>query len=566
MEKNYSFAVEDVQKISLEDYDDDEFAIARLGFLSNRPNSHQLRISKEVLMEYASTFLNKWLVADMSSVVDAGTHTAKEHIVGRIPKEQTVEFVEDKDGYTRAYVDAVVSKIYAKDFCAIFENDASHKRSVSVEMAVTTPDSDEYDVLAFKGVGVTVLGTMYRPSCPESDVEFVRFSEEDSDKFFNKVHSDKLSQLKTFAKERKQSMEEKYVSHPIDTSKEAMYDGEWDGNQTKQDLVKEKNYESLALKVCLCLEEGWKDREVTKLGYPVMTLHEGKWVYAKRGLSSAKAYAEKENEEEVLKKLKTIYKKLGLDKEDGKEEDKKMAKEVEFTAVDIGDMWGKVYETIRRHDAWEYSIEGIYEEDNKKFAVLRERGGDLFRLDFSLTEEGMTVADEVVAVAKEFVEKDEIKKFAEPENADKFKKFEDEQDDDGDDDDEGKEVEMSCDEMKAKMAQMQADIESRDNIIMEKDTELADLRAFKSSVEEKEKAMSVEAVMADIKEFVDDGKYKELRDEGLACEFAALDGWKNTARAVAFEASKGKTTKKSDGVWRMSGVIETPKAKNGLWD
>lgn len=569
MEKNYSFAVENVQKISLDNYADDEFAIARLGFLSTRPNSHKLRISKEVLMESAPTVLNKWLVADMSAIIDAGTHTPKEHIVGRIPENQQVEFAEDEDGYTRAYVDAVVSKIYAKDFCAIFENDESHKRSVSIEMKVVTAEDDESEVLAFNAVGVTVLGKAIKPSCPQSDVEFVRFSEEDSDKFFNKVHSDKLSQLKTFAKERKQSMAEN-KTYKVDKSKEAMVDTPWedvDKTKMRNKIMEASNKASLVKDVYLYVGKDWETNSSGELKYPVMQLKGDTFVYNRAALGAAKARAVQNNEDDVINKLEKIYKKLGLDKEDGKEEDKKMAKEVEFAAVDIGDMWGKVYETIRRHDAWEYSIEGIYEEDNKKFAVLRERGGDLFRLDFSLTEEGMTVADEVVAVAKEFVEKDEIKKFAEPENADKFKKFEDDDsDDDGDDDDEGKEVEMSCDEMKAKMAQMQADIESRDNIIMEKDTELADLRAFKSSVEEKEKAMSVEAVMADIKEFVDDGKYKELRDEGLACEFAALDGWKNTARAVAFEASKGKTTKKSDGVWRMSGVIETPKVKNRLWD
>ena len=132
MEKKYTFAVDDIQRIQADDYAEDEFCLARLGFLSTRPNAHGLIISEEVLRESAPTILNKWLVADMTAVYDASTHTDKEQIVGRIPDNQEVEFVEDEDGYLRAYVDVVISKIYAKNFCEMFER--NNNRSVSVEM------------------------------------------------------------------------------------------------------------------------------------------------------------------------------------------------------------------------------------------------------------------------------------------------------------------------------------------------------------------------------------------------------------------------------------------------
>ena len=565
MRKEVSFQLEDAVEIPgwTKDYPEYKYTVFKACFLSTAKNSHELNISSEVLKRDASTILGSFLVAKIE-FGDAKSHELDEIAYGYAPMGQEIEFIEDEDSL-KAYCYFVVSKRYGKELNDIFEFD--NIRKSSVEMTVETYENSDTDVLSLDIYGLTCLNKRINGSCPDADIKMVRFSQEEAEKYFGET--DKLSQLKTFAKERKQSMAEN-KTYKVDKSKEAMVDTPWedvDKTKMRNKIMEASNKASLVKDVYLYVGKDWETNSSGELKYPVMQLKGDTFVYNRAALGAAKARAVQNNEDDVINKLEKIYKKLGLDKEDGKEEDKKMAKEVEFAAVDIGDMWGKVYETIRRHDAWEYSIEGIYEEDNKKFAVLRERGGDLFRLDFSLTEEGMTVADEVVAVAKEFVEKDEIKKFAEPENADKFKKFEDDDsDDDGDDDDEGKEVEMSCDEMKAKMAQMQADIESRDNIIMEKDTELADLRAFKSSVEEKEKAMSVEAVMADIKEFVDDGKYKELRDEGLACEFAALDGWKNTARAVAFEASKGKTTKKSDGVWRMSGVIETPKVKNRLWD
>ena len=185
-----------------------------------------------------------------------------------------------------------------------------------------------------------------------------------------------------------------------------------------------------------------------------------------------------------------------------------------------------------------------------------------------MTEEGLELAEEIVKVEIEIVETDDVRKFAEPEDADKFKKFEDEadkSDDEEDEDEDDKEVEMSADEMKAEMARMKADIESRDNIIMEKDKELADLRAYKMACEEKEKAMSVEAVMADVKECLADDKYKELRDEGMACKFAEIDAWQNRVKAFAFENSK-KSNKKNNSMWSFSAPIDTTKVVDSLWD
>ena len=574
MEKDFKFAVEDIQRINLSEYEDDEFAVAKMGYLSTRPNSHGLKISEKVLRESASTVLNKWLVADMTGIVDAGTHTKEEKIVGRIPKEQDVEFVYDDDGYLRAYVDVVISKIYAKDFCKIFEEE--NNRAVSVEMRVLSNEDDESLVESFKIVGVTTLGKQIRPSCPDSDIEFTRFSEEEADKFFAKVHNNSLTALKKFVEERKESMaeQEKLVSHPIDTSKEAMYDGEWDGQKAKQDLVKEKNFKTLAPKVCMKLEPGWEDHEVTKLGYPVMMLHSGKWVYAVKGLSSALGYAKKENETEVINKVEKIYKKLGLDS-DRKEDDAKMA-EIAFAAVDIGDMWSRLYEAINRRQGWEYSISGIYEQDNKKFAVLKDRGGESYRLDFSLTEEGLTIADEIVKVQTEFIETDDVKKFAEPEDVEKYKKFEDDDsDDDEADDDKEDDVEMSADEMKAEMAKMKSEIEDRDNIIMEKDkkmgemeAELSELREYKAACEKKELATSVESIMSEVKECMAEDDYKRFRDEGLTCKMSELDAWSNKVKAFCFENGKvGKASKKNDGIFSFAAPVEhTPQKPTDVWE
>lgn len=568
LEKLVNFAVDSIQQIQFDDYSEKEFAIAKVGFLSTRPNSHGLEISEDVLRECAGSVLGKWMVAKMNILgTDATGHTPTEQIMGIFPKGQEVEFVEDDDGYLRAYATAVISKLYAKDYCKMFEGE--NERPVSVEMSMSTKnDKDMNDVvLSFNIVGVTTLGQTIRPSCPESDVTFVRFSQEDADAYFSKMNEHNLTPLKKFAKERIGNMaDEKYENHPIDTSKEALYEGEWDGQKAKQDLVKEKNFKSLAPKVCMKLEEGWEDREVTKLGYPVMMLYDGKWVYSRQGLASALGYAKKEGETSVVNKVEKIYKKLGLDTKDGEEGESKMA-EVEFSAVDIGDLWGRLWHEMDDSRHWEYGISGIYEEDNQKFAILRDRDQKLYRLNFSLTEEGLTLADEVVEVKQDFIETDEIKKFAEPENVEQYRKFAEPEKDPED----GEEAEMSADEMKAEIARLQGEIENRDNIIMERDktikdseAELCDLRAFKQACMEAERGSKVDAIMSEVAKFMDKTQAEEYRNEGLTCEFAELDGWANKVKAVVFE----KVTKapvKDDGFTRMSAPIEVKKT-GSVWE
>lgn len=567
MEKNFSFAVEDIQRINLSEYEDDEFAVAKMGYLSTKPNSHGLKISEKVLRENALTVLNKWLVADMTGIVDAGTHTKEEKIVGRIPKEQEVEFIYDDDGYLRAYVDVVISKIYAKDFCKIFEEE--NNRAVSVEMRVLSNEDDENLVESFKIVGVTTLGKQIRPSCPDSDIEFTRFSEEEANKFFAKVHNNNsLTILKKFVERRKESMaeQEKFISHPIDTSKEAVYDGEWDGQKAKQDLVKEKNFKTLAPKVCMKLESGWEDREITKLGYPVMMLHERKWVYSTRGLASALGYAKKENETEVVNKVEAIYKKLGL----GKEEGTKMAEKNVNFEIEGRKAWGEVIKKVQDHEgkgAYVDSIEDnhiIYTKDNVHYRV---------EADIKVDKDDKSVDADIKWGT---VKKDADQKMAEA-GATEEKKMSDGcgcDDEHDHDDDDKNEVEMSADEMKAEMAKMKSEIEDRDNIIMEKDKkmgemekELSELREFKKTCMEKEKATSVDAVMNEVKEYMEDEQFKNLRDEGLACEFSQIDAWSNKVKAFCFEKGR-KTTKTNSTIMAFSANFDysNKKKPNSVWE
>ena len=81
-------------------------------------------------------------------------------------------------------------------------------------------------------------------------------------------------------------------------------------------------------------------------------------------------------------------------------------------AVEIGDsLWTAIYDYLVSNFADEecefcsiYRVEGIYEEGDQKFAILQHRTSmDYFRMNFTLTEEGFSVSEELIAVEKEFV-------------------------------------------------------------------------------------------------------------------------------------------------------------------
>lgn len=554
MQKEYNFAVEEIKRIEFSDYDEQEFSIARLGYISTRPNSHGIGISEDCLRKSAPSALGKWVVANMVAG-DCGSHDKEEHIVGMIPQDQEVEFVEDDDGYLRAYCDAIISKRYAADFCEIFEKD--NNRAVSIEARFDMEDDD--NAKSFTICGVTVLGQRIKPSCPDSDIEFVRFSETDAEDYYRARHVDAASSLKQFVETRKQSMAEK-KTYKVDKSKESMSNADWsdvDKVALRDKIMGASNRAKLVKDVYLLVEDGWEDAPSEHLKYPIMAFDGDILVYYRRALSAALTYAKQNDETAVVNKIEKIYKKLDLDDTDGKEE--KMSMEIEFAAVNIGDLWGRLWQEIEETNHGEYGIEGIYEEDNKKFAILRDRAQKLYRLDFSLTEEGLTVADEIVEVEQEFIETDNMKKFAEPENVADYRIAEQD-----DDDNEGK---MSEDEMMAKIAQLEKDIEERDNIIMERDTELADLREYKKAVMAKENACAVEAIMAEIKPFVNDEQFAAFREEGLACDETNFDAWSNKVKAVCFSEVK-KSVKKDDmGVFTFAAPIDAKKTKStSVWD
>ncbi len=506
MQKTIKFEASSIKHIDMSEYDNDDYMVGRTAFLSTRPNSHDIVIPENVLREYAPSVLGKWVTAEVK-FNDCTTHTNGQSIVGIVPKEQDVEFVKADDGYLDAYVDCILSKRYAKEYCNVFSEDDA-QRSVSIEATFSMVDEHECDGFDIKTI--TTLGRTVRPSVPDANITIVRFSEEDAESYYSNLHkSDSLSNLKQFVEERKQLMAEK-KTYKIDKSKEAMSTADWgdyDKATMRDKIMEAKNRDTLVKSVYLLVEDGWKDAPSEHLKYPVMMLDGDKFIYNRNALSSALAYAKQNDETEVVNKIKAIYKKLGLDDDSERKEEAKMEEIKEFAATEV-------------------EAESTLEEKKEEMA------------------------------------EPEIEVKAEEPSCDDC----DEHDHDDDKDDEHEEEqEMSADDMKVRIAQLEKDIEDRDNIIMGQNSELETLRQFKKDVEDKEKAISVEAIMAECKEYMSDDCYKQMREEGMACEFADVDAWANKVKAYCFSAVKKTTKKEKTDVFTFAAPVEKKEHK-GLWD
>lgn len=531
------FSINEVKRINSSEYENSEFAIGKMGFLSTRPNSHQLNISETVLKESAPSVLGKWIVADMTGVVDAGTHTEQEYIVGMVPRDQEVDFVYDEDGYLKSYVDVIISKVYAKNYCAMFESD--NLRNVSVEMNVHTSEEDEHEVLDFNIVGVTTLGKHINPSCPGSDIVFTRFSETEANAFFEDCKK-KCSNLENFMDQRKNKMSEE-KKYKIDKSKEALSDKPWgevDKTKLRNDIMGASNKNTLVKDVYMLVEDGWEYAPSEHLKYPVMELKGDTFVYNRDGLSSALGYAKKENVSSVVSKVEKIQRKLGLFKE-GKEADTEMSTKY-FDEIEGRKAWADVIEEVQEHegrDAYVDSIEKdhiIYTKDDVRYRV---------EADIKVDKDDKTVDADI---HWDTVKKDKDQKMSEKK-------------------------EMSIDEAMAEIDRLSKDVEDNKNIIMDKDKqmkdmekELSELRAFKEAADKQTLAASVESVMSEVKDCLSDDKYKEFRDEGLQRSVDGVDAWANKVKAFCFETGVKKKAQKGT-MWSFANPVQVESKINSIW-
>lgn len=193
-----NFTIDNIQKVSTKE--SDEFFYAKICALSTRPNSHKVLITKDILKRDGETIRGKWIVANPKNG-EFMSHDEDEKIVGIIPMDANIEYIEDSEGYTSMYVDAVLSKLYGKEIYDMFQKE--NQRNVSVEMTTEDLDEDSFGNIPITGLricGVTILGKFINGSCPNANMKIVQFSEDRAEEFYKSISN---SKMQSFANERK---------------------------------------------------------------------------------------------------------------------------------------------------------------------------------------------------------------------------------------------------------------------------------------------------------------------------------------------------------------------------
>ncbi len=507
----------DLKKFSIQDIDlfrDDEnvdFAIARLGFLASGDNGQDSPISEEVLRRDASTVLGKFVVADYSPWKnDATTHTTEEVIIGYVPSDGKLEFETLPDGRVMAYIDAVISKIYGTNIYELFKTD--NYRSVSSEFSCIqdSPNEDGTgEVLSFEVRGITILGKDVRPAIEGANIQIKKFSLNDVNSFYDSYNNP----LKNFAEDRRKRLEQKgNKNFPVNTSKEAVDMGDWNGDKAKHDLMDSKNYDSIGSKVCLDFTKG--DRKLENCKYPVMNIKKDEWVYNAEGLSSAMAYAA-QHDPEIYKKAIALQKKLGLYKDDKKEES--------------------------------------MEEDKKKDAPVEEEKDKVEDKKMSDTEKNPEApkTDEKEAPKEEPKKDEDTKKDDAKEEKKEDKKFSLDAYADN-----GAYLTMLQNETEQNQQLAQELLAQDDmNVIMSKvfelNTKCAELKKFKDDIEMAETKDKVDKTLADVKDKVDSDSYKKFYDEGKACSAENVAQFVAKVKAFAYDVVTSKESN-DDGIMKFA--------------
>ena len=182
MDNTVKFALSDIQYYQNDD--SVEFAIARLAVLSTKQNSHRLNITKEILKRDGVSVLGKWIIADYDGF-DVTTHTDNVHIVGVVPHDAKIDFIDNDDGTVTMWVDAIISKLYATQVYELFKN--KNFRNVSVEMT-TKNNTEQVDgsisIDGFTIYAICILGQHVNGSCPDAHMEMVRFSADNAEMYY----------------------------------------------------------------------------------------------------------------------------------------------------------------------------------------------------------------------------------------------------------------------------------------------------------------------------------------------------------------------------------------------
>ena len=496
-----------------------------------------------------------------------------ERPVGMIPESSNIR-IENIDGKNWIVLDGYIWKKYnyelVKDILKKSNGwSVRNNKNISVEIIVddeTTQMSDDgYEVFSnWTGNGITILADHVDPA-----IEGANISLDIKEKNFSKTNYDEYK--KGFMKDFSLfSNKEKYgtgKSLKVDKSKNSASNDDWgnvDKTKLRNDVLEAKNYKTIVKDVYLKVEDGWEDAPSEHLKYPVMQIKNNTLVYNLNALSSALGYAKKENENEVIKKVESIRKKMGIDEDKKKNFEERrnvmnfsklfenndeyiFIEEMNENKVLVFSQSEKIFKAIpykesedsnvilMTEEAKECSLfvtekEKIVEQDKEEENMSSDENEEIVEQDKK--EEGKFACEKELteAFAKMMADKTEEEKIV---DQDKKDEDIDDEDDDEDHDEEYSKLKEECCALKeekecmsAKIASLSEELESCKAECEEKTKALSEAEEKLSVYAEKEKEQMYSDMKNELKEYakanhMSEEDFKEAEEK--CKEFSSTD-------------------------------------------
>lgn len=178
-------------------YDDDDIMIVSLDLFhideDGECNRNNCNISKAVAEKSLSTFKNKPIIARFDSnfkdfVTDVTEHArnAKEEfemrVVGHIPSDARIKFVERDNGKTYCNVEGIIQKKYLPQLVDIIKNnDGEMKISIEINVAGKENEDGVLVINKMKLLGICLLSNKVLEGIEGSHLEVLKFSKQELD-------------------------------------------------------------------------------------------------------------------------------------------------------------------------------------------------------------------------------------------------------------------------------------------------------------------------------------------------------------------------------------------------
>ena len=262
MIKNKLFSLEEQQNSVDLLYDDDDISIASIDLFhideDGECNRNKCNISRETAERSLQSIKNKPIIARFNSVckdfvTDVTEHARNENeafnmrVVGTIPSDSRITFVERDNGKTYCNAEAIIYKKYVPQLVNILKkSDGSLKVSIEIKAKGQSNDENIFVIDSFNLEGVTLLGAGIIEGIEGSHMQVLKFSQSDTEILNEKYlqfSQSKESNRNIFDEiKNKIKKEETQILNSLgvndlrdkiwnDLDKYTYHDGEWEGKK-----------------------------------------------------------------------------------------------------------------------------------------------------------------------------------------------------------------------------------------------------------------------------------------------------------------------------------------------